>query len=87
MRKALKIKRWFYDKLNQEAGKFGRYVEHTEYIDPLSNKEPDALTVVGEYHSETEKAIKMTLESEDIIRDSLTEWSCWIPKSVIIEEV
>lgn len=86
-RKVFRIKSWFYDKINQEARRFGKYVEHAEYIDPLSEGFPEVLTVAGEYQLETEKAVKMTLEADDFIHNSLTEWSCWIPKSVILEEV
>ena len=85
MTKNIKVRGWFLDKTQAVASRYNRYIDVFNR-DENGAIPDDAVLVRGEVLGETEKAVKMDLETGGVV-GSCMGWECWIPKSVILEEV
>lgn len=79
-----KVKRWFADK---EQAKARSYSTWFDIAKRNSNDQPlvedECIFLKGEKLQESEKAIKVTLETGEC-DGSVKGWTCWIPKSVMM---
>jgi len=78
----LTVKEWFAEKIQREASRYDMWIDF-EYKNGQSNMENGLVTIkVFEKLAETEKAIKVKLETGYVV-GSVKGWTTWIPKSVI----
>lgn len=76
----IKVKEWFGNKVDDEAGIYGWYPVAT-YVDHIRD---NTQIRIEEVVRETEKAIKVVVDCEDRMGNPRA-LSLWIPKSVIIK--
>lgn len=82
---SIKIKEWFFNKTSDNANRYNTFVDFERNESGMRKIENGYVTVfTREVISETEKAIKVNLESGAVV-GSCKGWTTWIPKSVISE--
>ena len=84
--KEIKIKEWFYDKMEAVSRNYNMFIDVTEAsrVDGkiTANEDGYLEVIVEQTIKETEKAIQVVLSTGWVI-GSTKGWKCWIPKSVI----
>ncbi len=79
----MKIREWFYDKISTTAKCYNTFIDFKRGADGTSEVVDGYITVfVSEKIAESEKAIKVRLESGAVV-GSYKGWETWVPKSVI----
>lgn len=81
--KEIKIKRWFEEKAQREAGHFNTYIDLKRNEDGTIEEINGYVTAyIEEQLAESEKAIKVRLASGEVL-GNYKGWELWVPKSVI----
>ena len=84
-RKMMLIKEWVIEKAQREARRYNIYIDLPERTDDdlrtVMVHDGGYVSVVAEVIAETEKAVKVRLQSGDV--GSADGWMTWIPKSQI----
>ena len=82
----MKIKKWFMEKLDREAGHYFMGIDFAYREDGLGYAEEDdcLFPYVDEVLKETEKAVQVRF-STGITDGSMKGWLAWVPKSLIME--
>ena len=84
-RKQLKIKEWIIDREQSKATRYNVFMDFERDDVTGTRKVTDGfLTVTVTVLSETEKAIRINIESGLVVGSS-TGWTTWVPKSQIKE--
>jgi hypothetical protein len=84
-RKQLKIKEWIIDREQSNATRYNVFMDFERDDVTGTRKVTDGfLTVTVTVLSETEKAIRINIESGLVVGSS-TGWTTWVPKSQIKE--
>jgi hypothetical protein len=84
-RKQLKIKEWIIDREQSNATRYNVFMDFERDDVTGTRKVTDGfLTVTVTVLSETEKAIRINIESGLVVGSSIG-WTTWVPKSQIKE--
>lgn len=79
----LKVKEWIVEREQNKAARYDRWIDYARRNDDgTPARDGDFVWVIATVETETEKAVKVTLETGAIV-GSVAGWSCWIPKSQI----
>ena len=79
----IKVKKWFYEKTNDTAKSYNTFIDYERDENSMMRVVDDVVTLYArEILSETEKAVKVCLESGAVV-GSCKGWTTWIPKSVV----
>lgn len=85
MRTVLRIKEWFEEKEQNKASAYNIYFQIADRNEDGSIKREDGfVSLVCEILAESEKAVKVHIESGDVV-GSAKGWTTWVPKSVVAE--
>lgn len=80
----VKMKEWFYDKIQEKASSYNIYLDHLDDDEGHRAKVEEGYVaiMIEEFLGESEKATHLKLASGLIVGSS-KGWDTWIPKSVI----
>lgn len=82
MKKDLKIKEWFYEKIDDISKTYQCFIDFKRDENGMRLVDDGCVTVYAEVLAESDKAIKATLETGSVV-GSRKGWTTWIPKAVI----
>lgn len=80
----INVKEWFFEKTDKVAKSYNTFIDFARNDDGTINVVDGYVTLfTRELLEESEKAIKVCLESGSIV-GSYKGWTTWIPKSVCV---
>lgn len=84
-RTILKIKEWFVNKEQDKASAYNMFfdIESRNENGEIAADENGFVEVIAELISESEKAIKVKIETGAVL-GSTKGWKTWIPKSLVV---